>query len=179
MLSKCANPSCAAPFLYFHSGKLFRVEQRRPVPQVEPSMSNPSRCAASSITGCVKLAQEGRWRAGKRALLSRRLRWADSMWRHEWPYWPVMAYSGSENFPDHSHAVAQRVKAGAGAVRPRTGTSTVRNPSLRARKRISGSKPQRSIFCRGKMRCAASRRNALNPHCVSRKLIPAGAGERR
>jgi hypothetical protein len=41
MLSKCANPSCAAPFLYFHSGKLFRVERRRPVPQVEPSMSDP------------------------------------------------------------------------------------------------------------------------------------------
>jgi hypothetical protein len=39
MLSKCANPNCAAPFLYFHSGKLFRVERRRPVPLVEPSMS--------------------------------------------------------------------------------------------------------------------------------------------
>ena len=41
MLSKCANPNCAAPFLYLHSGKLFRVERRGPVPQVEPSMSDP------------------------------------------------------------------------------------------------------------------------------------------
>jgi hypothetical protein len=26
MLSKCANPSCAASFRYFHQGKLFRME---------------------------------------------------------------------------------------------------------------------------------------------------------
>ena len=26
MVSKCANPECTAPFLYFHKGKLFRVE---------------------------------------------------------------------------------------------------------------------------------------------------------
>jgi hypothetical protein len=26
MLSKCANPGCPAPFLYFHQGKLFRIE---------------------------------------------------------------------------------------------------------------------------------------------------------
>ena len=26
MVSKCANPECATPFLYFHRGKLFRVE---------------------------------------------------------------------------------------------------------------------------------------------------------
>lgn len=26
MLSKCANPACATPFRYFHTGKLFRVE---------------------------------------------------------------------------------------------------------------------------------------------------------
>jgi len=25
MLSKCANPSCSAPFLYLHEGKLFRI----------------------------------------------------------------------------------------------------------------------------------------------------------
>jgi hypothetical protein len=31
MLTKCANPICSAPFLYFHSGKLFRVERRAPV----------------------------------------------------------------------------------------------------------------------------------------------------
>lgn len=26
MVSKCANPDCAAPFRYFHQGKLFRLE---------------------------------------------------------------------------------------------------------------------------------------------------------
>jgi hypothetical protein len=26
MLSKCANASCSAPFLYLHSGKLFRMD---------------------------------------------------------------------------------------------------------------------------------------------------------
>jgi hypothetical protein len=26
MLSKCANPSCTAAFLYLHEGKLFRME---------------------------------------------------------------------------------------------------------------------------------------------------------
>lgn len=27
MISKCANPACSAPFLYLHSGKLFRFER--------------------------------------------------------------------------------------------------------------------------------------------------------
>lgn len=26
MVSKCANPECSAPFLYFHRGKLFRID---------------------------------------------------------------------------------------------------------------------------------------------------------
>ena len=26
MVSKCANPDCSTPFLYFHRGKLFRLE---------------------------------------------------------------------------------------------------------------------------------------------------------
>ncbi|HTM36692.1 MAG TPA: hypothetical protein VL156_08085 [Terriglobales bacterium] len=26
MVSKCANPECTTPFLYFHRGRLFRVE---------------------------------------------------------------------------------------------------------------------------------------------------------
>jgi hypothetical protein len=26
MVSKCANPECTAPFLYFHRGRLFRLE---------------------------------------------------------------------------------------------------------------------------------------------------------
>ncbi len=28
MLSKCANPSCSAPFRYLHEGRLFRVARR-------------------------------------------------------------------------------------------------------------------------------------------------------
>lgn len=27
MVSKCANPACNVPFLYFHQGKLFRRER--------------------------------------------------------------------------------------------------------------------------------------------------------
>jgi len=26
MVSKCANPECSVPFLYFHQGRLFRLE---------------------------------------------------------------------------------------------------------------------------------------------------------
>jgi hypothetical protein len=26
VVSKCANPDCSTPFLYFHTGKLFRLE---------------------------------------------------------------------------------------------------------------------------------------------------------
>lgn len=26
MVSKCANPECSTPFLYFHQGRLFRLE---------------------------------------------------------------------------------------------------------------------------------------------------------
>jgi len=28
MLSKCSNPRCSAPFLYLHTGKLFRFGRR-------------------------------------------------------------------------------------------------------------------------------------------------------
>jgi hypothetical protein len=27
MVSKCANPGCGAPFRYFHTGKLFRLDK--------------------------------------------------------------------------------------------------------------------------------------------------------
>ena len=27
MVSKCANPGCQAPFRYFHTGKLFRIDK--------------------------------------------------------------------------------------------------------------------------------------------------------
>ena len=27
MVSKCANPACQAPFRYFHTGKLFRIDK--------------------------------------------------------------------------------------------------------------------------------------------------------
>ena len=29
MVSKCANPACNVPFLYFHQGKLYRRERAR------------------------------------------------------------------------------------------------------------------------------------------------------
>ena len=32
MLSKCANPSCTASFLYFHQGKLFRMNVEKSEP---------------------------------------------------------------------------------------------------------------------------------------------------
>ncbi len=56
MLSKCANPSCSTSFLYFHCGKLFRVERRAPVSvrdEAEMTAQEDSR-AALSITGCAK-----------------------------------------------------------------------------------------------------------------------------
>jgi hypothetical protein len=28
MVSKCANPGCEAPFRYFHTGKLFRLDKQ-------------------------------------------------------------------------------------------------------------------------------------------------------
>jgi hypothetical protein len=36
MLAKCANPACAAKFLYFHEGKLFLFE-----PEPDASMRGP------------------------------------------------------------------------------------------------------------------------------------------
>jgi hypothetical protein len=40
MLSKCANPSCTASFLYFHQGRLFRMETE--MPQNDPDDSVPA-----------------------------------------------------------------------------------------------------------------------------------------
>jgi hypothetical protein len=48
MVSKCANPNCAASFRYFHIGKLFRIdtssglERRRSMGQDE-ALSRPMR----------------------------------------------------------------------------------------------------------------------------------------
>ena len=70
MLSKCANPSCSAPFLYLHSGKLFRVERRLPM-VLEPFETEMSEkkmpqsveyywlCAACSSEFTLVRAQEG------------------------------------------------------------------------------------------------------------------------
>ena len=38
MVSKCANPECAATFRYFHNGKLFRLED--PTAHFHPSRSH-------------------------------------------------------------------------------------------------------------------------------------------
>jgi hypothetical protein len=48
MVSKCANPECAAPFRYFHLGKLFRWEtepelDRHRTPGIEEGMEKPRR----------------------------------------------------------------------------------------------------------------------------------------
>jgi hypothetical protein len=48
MVSKCANPECSAPFLYFHQGKLFRLEtaggqDRRRQLGAETGVSKPLR----------------------------------------------------------------------------------------------------------------------------------------
>ena len=48
MVSKCANPECAAPFRYFHQGKLFRLEteagfDRRRTLGVNDEMKKPRR----------------------------------------------------------------------------------------------------------------------------------------
>jgi hypothetical protein len=45
MVSKCANPNCAAAFLYFHTGRLFRLEtgSRHPDAGDENGMKNCGR----------------------------------------------------------------------------------------------------------------------------------------
>ena len=50
MVSKCANPRCSAPFLYLHSGKLFRVEER-------PSLTTASDTSAEANFGTKKAAR--------------------------------------------------------------------------------------------------------------------------
>ena len=57
----------------------------------------------------------------------------------------------------------------------RTGTSTTLNPWMRAISRSSTSKPNPSSRWRGKMTRAASLRNSLNPHWVSRNGSPVAA----
>lgn len=48
-----------------------------------------------------------------------------------------------------------------------TGTSAIVKPKRFARNNSSGSNPQRSTFCSGKIASIDFRVNALNPHCVS------------
>ena len=48
MVSKCANPECTTPFLYFHRGRLFRLEtegrqERRRDMGVESGAAKPLR----------------------------------------------------------------------------------------------------------------------------------------
>lgn len=48
MVSKCANPGCEAPFRYFHTGKLFRLDkesgyERRRVMGDERAVKKPMR----------------------------------------------------------------------------------------------------------------------------------------
>jgi len=42
MLSKCSNPRCSVPFLYLHTGKLFRFAKRNDaVPGHDPHAKAP------------------------------------------------------------------------------------------------------------------------------------------
>jgi hypothetical protein len=41
MLSRCANPGCAAPFLYLHQGKLFRMESDASLVSRIPASADP------------------------------------------------------------------------------------------------------------------------------------------
>jgi hypothetical protein len=44
MVSKCANPSCSAPFRFLHQGKVFRVETQPESPNQESlSPKKPAR----------------------------------------------------------------------------------------------------------------------------------------
>jgi hypothetical protein len=48
MVSKCANPGCQAPFRYFHTGKLFRIDkesgyERRRLLGTEREAKKPAR----------------------------------------------------------------------------------------------------------------------------------------
>ena len=39
MVSKCANPACNVPFLYFHQGKLFRRQSAAALHRASPNES--------------------------------------------------------------------------------------------------------------------------------------------
>ena len=43
MLSKCSNPDCSASFLYLHSGKLFRLNRRKPAASSQDLEKKPAR----------------------------------------------------------------------------------------------------------------------------------------
>src|SRR5581483_1083934 len=88
-------------------------------------------------------------------------------------YFPV-----SEFHLTFSNSTNMRIPSRSGLILPSfvcahlTAISWIRKPRFFARYRISGSKPQRSICCQGKMDSAARRVNALKPHCVSLKFKP-------
>ena len=88
-------------------------------------------------------------------------------------YFPVMSYQRIRSISSNIRAPSIN---GLILVPPacpqRTGTSSTRKPNFRARKRISGSNPQRSMRCNGNIVCAARRVKALKPHCVSLNCNP-------
>ena len=51
MLSKCANPGCAATFLYLHQGKLFRLDTN--VEAVAGTSAQKSLRGAWNFSGCA------------------------------------------------------------------------------------------------------------------------------
>ena len=53
MLSKCANPGCAATFLYLHQGKLFRLDTNVEVVAGTSGQQLKSLRGASNFSGCA------------------------------------------------------------------------------------------------------------------------------
>ena len=49
MLSKCANPSCSAAFLYFHRGQLYRVEKRNSKSNTDDSVPMTNKKPVRSV----------------------------------------------------------------------------------------------------------------------------------
>jgi hypothetical protein len=58
MVSKCANPNCSATFLYFHKGKLFRIESTGGNPPVENSYGKKPAPRLEFFWLCDKCAEK-------------------------------------------------------------------------------------------------------------------------
>lgn len=56
MLSKCANPTCAAVFRYLHEGKLYVMDRRRPLTAPKPKYARkPAQLEYAWLCSCCSL----------------------------------------------------------------------------------------------------------------------------